>query len=500
MQQETEQIAHDFGLDFPDVQFEVVDWNRMNQVLAYNGFPIRYPHWTFGMAYNRYRRGFDWRSFRVYELVINTDPCIAYLLASNELFAQKMVMLHVYGHAHFFKNNAWFKYTDRNMLNIMANHATLVRRFIDRYGLDKVEAFLDLLFSLDNLVDVHSVAICRRSEKERPDYSLSRLPAKRYMEGFINPPDKLKQQRDEIREKRDKESVPRDLPHQPEQDVLLFLLENAPLATWQQDLLDIVRQETYYFLPQGQTKILNEGFATFVHSRLMSEHACSADELIDYAKLHSGIVHASRGKLNPYRLGYQLLLDIEERWNRGMFGRDWENCTDLRERKEWDKGLGLGLKKVFEVVQVYNDIGFLDEFLTYEFAERQRLFTIDYYKPRNVYYISGREFDKIKRRLLFSKTNVGSPFIYVTHGNWKNRGELFLKHRYEGDALDEPFVQGTLRALYAIWKRPVHLKTVMHSFDEDSNGRVWVRYRHDKDGSHKILGENYKEGEEDEDI
>lgn len=495
LQQETEEYARELGLDFPEVIFEVVDWQQMNQVLAYNGFPVRYPHWTFGMHYNRYQRGYDWKTFRVYELVINTDPCVAYLLSSNELHAQKMVMLHVYGHAHFFKNNAWFAHTNRDMLNKMANHATRVRRYIDRFGLDKVESFLDLLFSIDNLIDVHSVAIRRRPErKKKQDTELSRLPAQGYMDRFINPRDEIRKQQKKLLEEKTKSEAPRKIPIQSEQDVLLFLLEHAPLQNWQLGLLEIVRDEQYYFVPQAQTKIMNEGFASLVHSRLMTQKACTAADIVEYAKMHSGILVKTRNKLNPYRLGYNLLLDIEKRWNRGMFGRDWELCTDRKELKNWDMQLGQGFQKVLDVIRVYNDIGFLDEFLTYEFAQEQRLFTYDLDKRENVYKITGRDFDEIKRRLLFSRTNLGSPIIFVQDGNFENRGELLLEHKYCDFPLDLKFAKGTLRALYGIWRRPVHIKTVMHIHYVDGSLRekLHARLSYDDDGYHQKTFEKYK--------
>jgi len=157
-----EGYAREFGLDFFEVRFEMLDYRMMNQVAAYDGFPTRYPYWRFGMEYERLSKSYAYGLHRIYEMVINTNPCYAYLLASNQRVDQKLVMAHVMGHADFFKNNQWFTHTNRRMLDEMANHAARIRRHVERHGLDRVEDFLDVCLSLDNLIDIHSVGIRRR--------------------------------------------------------------------------------------------------------------------------------------------------------------------------------------------------------------------------------------------------------------------------------------------------------------------------------------------------
>jgi stage V sporulation protein R len=325
-----EGYAREFGLDFFEVRFEMLDYRMMNQVAAYDGFPTRYPHWRFGMEYERLSKSYAYGLHRIYEMVINTDPCYAYLLASNQRVDQKLVMAHVMGHSDFFKNNQWFTHTNRKMLDEMANHAARIRRHVERHGLDRVEDFLDACLSLDNLIDIHSVGIRRRplpsSEDEEPK-TVRKLPAKAYMDAYINPPEFLAEQQRQLEEA---EQQRKRFPEEPERDVLLFLLEHAPLDNWQHDVLDIVREEAYYFAPQRQTKIMNEGWASFVHTRIMTERALDANELIDYAEHHSGTVAVHPGHLNPYKLGLELYRDIEDRWNRGAFGPEYEACESMR--------------------------------------------------------------------------------------------------------------------------------------------------------------------------
>jgi stage V sporulation protein R len=462
LQTTLENYARGYGLDFYETRFQMLDYALLNQIAAYDGFPIRYPHWRFGMEYERLSKSYAYGLHRIYEMVINTDPCYAYLLASNLLVDQKLVMLHVFGHCDFFKNNLWFAHTNRRMLDEMANHATRVRRHIDRFGIDIVEDFIDASLSLDNLIDIHAAGIKRRPEREAKEMdhtkAVHKIPAKDYMDSYINPPEFItrQQQRMEAEEERSKRN-----PVEPERDVLLFLLENAPLDNWQHDILDIVREEAYYFAPQRQTKIMNEGWASFIHTKLMTEQALEPNEVIDYAEHHSGTVATQSGRLNPYKIGLELFRDIEDRWNRGAFGSEYEACENLEARQEWDKQLGKGKEKIFEVRKVYNDIGFIDEFLSEDFARRQKLFRFDYNDATDQYEISGREFDQIKRRLLFQLTNFGQPIIEVLDGNYENRGELYLTHRYEGIDLDIPYAQGTLRNLYTLWGRPVHIETIV---------------------------------------
>src|SRR6266496_685213 len=150
-QEKIEKIARGYGLDFFPIVFEMLSYDMMNEIAAYGGFPNRYPHWKFGMEYERLSKSYAYGLHKIYEMVINNDPCYAYLLECNHLVDQKIVMAHVYGHCDFFKNNIWFSKTNRKMMDTMANHATKIRKYIDKFGLDAVETFIDVCLSLDDL-------------------------------------------------------------------------------------------------------------------------------------------------------------------------------------------------------------------------------------------------------------------------------------------------------------------------------------------------------------
>src|SRR3954469_2800844 len=269
IKEEIEGYARNYGLDFYETVFEVIDADDLNEVAAYGGFPTRYPHWSFGMAYEELRKGYDYGLSKIYEMVINNDPCYAYLMRSNHTVDQKLVMSHVYGHCDFFKNNAYFAHTSRKMMDEMANHGTRIRRYAEKYGEDEVEAFVDRCMSIDDLIDIHSTAIRRRDEVSRYDFNpekeddegkATRFKSKGYMDPYINPAKALREEEEEKRKL--KEQQARNFPEEPEKDVLLFLIRHAPLKPWQRDILEIVRDEAYYFAPQGQTKVMNEGWAS----------------------------------------------------------------------------------------------------------------------------------------------------------------------------------------------------------------------------------------------
>jgi len=471
LKEEIEGYARGYGLDFFETIFEVVDADDLNEVAAYGGFPTRYPHWSFGMSYEELRKGYDYGLSKIYELVINNDPCYAYLMRSNHTVDQKLVMAHVYGHCDFFKNNAYFGHTSRKMMDEMANHGARIRRYTEQFGEDEVERFMDRCMSIDDLIDIHSTAIRRREDTSRYDFAKepkeddqeglrpTRFKSKDYMDSYINPPSVLKAEEDERRKVRDQAA--RTFPEHPEKDVLLFLIENAPVKPWQRDILSIIRDEAYYFTPQGMTKIINEGWASYWHSTIMTQKVLDPSEVIDYADHHSGTMATGRGRINPYKLGIELLRDIEHRWNTGRFGKEYDECDDLDKKRAWNRDLGLGRAKIFEVRKIHNDITFIDTFLTPEFCVQHNMFSFAYQEQAGQYIIESREFEKIKQRLLFSLTNFGKPWIFVVDGNFRNRGELLLRHQFNGVELRMDQAADTLANIQFIWGRPVNLQTLV---------------------------------------
>ena len=858
IQREIEGYARGFGLDFYETIFEVLGYDEINMVAAYGGFPNRYPHWRFGMEYEQLSKGYEYGLSKIYEMVINNNPSYAYLLESNMDVDQKLVMAHVYGHVDFFKNNFSFQHTNRKMMDEMANHATRIRRIIDKVGIEPVEMFIDRCFSLENLIYQHAPHFPPKPRDEAPEVPIEVRGFKtnrEYMSQFINPQEFLDAERKKLLDER---AAKKKFPEKPERDVLLFLIENAPLERWEADVLSIIREEAYYFAPQAQTKIANEGWAcihgesfvfspdglipmeevvargeavcdgesvrgvygrniirdhatvsirtrrglkltgsnnhrildatgawrrldelrvgtdvrvsggndtwprervplrwkprgrltqagaaeragvhprtfgrfiaggavrntaplsaaaelhfseenrsvilpskrspvaipdevnpdlaaftgyligdghisrvkrnlglttadeecvehfaalsrdlfglnsvirwdegryrvlihsqtvadflveglglthgpsarqkkvpeailrspkeivapflrsyfdcdgyagkqgvilstsseimseqvqllllnfsilsrrrpqqdgcwhvaiqgtsaaTFLgeigfglsrkqqaltdyvhqrkwfkeekwedeiveithghadvydisvegthryaaagfinhnsywHSTIMTTKALKDSEIIDYADHHSGTMGTRPGAINPYKLGIELWRHIEERWNKGRFGKEYDECDDLRARRAWDRKLGLGRQKIFEVRKHYNDVTFIDEFLTSDFAAEQKLFVYGFNEKGNRWEILDREFQKVKKKLLQQLTNFGQPIIEVVDGNFENRGELLLAHRHDGVDLRIDYAKDTLVNLNAMWRRPVGIVT-----------------------------------------
>lgn len=213
---------------------------------------------------------------------------------------------------------------------------------------------------------------------------------------------------------------------------------------------------------------MNEGFAVYTHTTLAPKYLNDFD-IIEFADHNSRVLSSSI--FNPYKLGLMLLQDIEFRWNKGRVGSEWDLCTDFSLKKNWDKKWNKGKEKIFEVVKLFDDVNFVDEFFTEDMCKEHKLFTYDYDKRDEQYKISSRDFDEVKQKFLFLLSNRGLPIIELVDDNYNNAKELFLNHRHENIPLHEEYMNHTLRYIYEIWTRPVNLKTC----DELKN-TVVVRY------------------------
>ncbi|PIE22076.1 MAG: SpoVR family protein [Planctomycetota bacterium] len=430
--EEIRELAKGYGLDFYETIFELVDSDELNMIASYGGFPRRYPHWRFGMEYDQLSKSYQHGLSKIYELVINNDPCYAYLMRSNSLLEQKLVMAHVYGHCDFFKNNYWFSKTDRKMMDTMANHGTRIRAYMDRYGVAVVEDFIDRVNSLENLID----------------------PCSELVEGSVQA---------------EVDSDDAELPLAPraDRDVLRFLMRFAPLEPWQQDVLAMLRDEAYYFVPQRMTTVMNEGWAVYWHSTMMCKHILRPEELITYCGHHSGALATVPGQINPYKLGVELMRHIERRWDKGQYGREWASIEDAQERRNYDNAAGKGREKIFELRRDHNDVSFVEQFFDEDFARDQKYYVYGRDSRSGEYVIVDRDYRKVKQQLLWGLTNFGQPRISVIDANYANRGELYLYHEWRGLDLQFQLASETLKNLHALWQRPVHLET-----REEGEGRL----------------------------
>jgi stage V sporulation protein R len=337
---------------------------------------------------------------------------------------------------------------------------------MNKYGLTEVESFIDKALSLQYEIDQYSPFIKRSWDRtdlqeDGREMELARIPVRRdYMDRFVNPPQWIEERRARLKQAREKARQLRDEADliKPQKDLMGFLMKHGRLGNWQKDILAMIREESYYFVPQIQTKIMNEGWAMLWQAKLMAEFA-HPNEFVDHADMVSKVL--AGGALNPYALGKLIWEDIQERWDKGRFGRDWELCKDPQKKKRWDTKANLGTEKIFEVRRNYNDVTFLDEFFTEELFEKLKLFAYEYIPETGAYHITSRDFADVKKKLLFQHTNLGRPMIKIATGNYGNKGELLLLHLYNGVGLHLDEAKEVLKNIYFMWGRPVNLKTII---------------------------------------
>lgn len=460
----------EFGLDFYPIVVQKLTYDEMSEVASYGGFPVRYPHWQWGMEYEELQRGYEHGMHKIYEMVINTNPCYIYCLDSNTLVDDITVISHAIGHNDFFKNNVFFQSTSENMMNQLANDAARIRRYVSRWGKERVTEFIDYVLRLQTLVDP-SRAWDQKKIKDpivrdtRHYFHPNRLAAKEdheYMDEYLNPKDWKQQQQHQVELKEAADQI--DLFKEPTKDILGFLKDHAPLKPWQADILAMLYHEMLYFSPQRTTKMLNEGWASFIDYNIMARRGfidlgqekgkCG---IVEYAQHKAGVL-GGKYSLNPYKLGFCLFLDIEERWNKGRFGTAWEECQDIKEREDWDKNLGLGPEKVLEVRKFYNDYQAISEFFTPEFCNKYEFFEWKK-RPNGEYVLVDRDPKNIRQKLMQKYLNGGLPDIRLSDPNHHNRGEMMLQHQWDGRLLYKPYVEPTLQALCALWGRNTYLAT-----------------------------------------
>lgn len=431
------EIAVRFGLDPFPTKFEVVPATVMYEIGSY-ALPGRYSHWTFGKAYHRMKTMYDFGLSKIYEVVINTDPSYAFLLENNSLLQNKLVIAHVLGHTDFFKNNIYFSKTDRRMIDTVSTHTARMQEYEFKYGRKIVEKFLDSVLSIEEHIDPNFFikrrehakkhkklkktegrfddlfALDKPAEELAADDPLERAvqkDLKLFMEMFDEP---------QIKNINDK-------------DLVHFIMRNSPvLKDWQRDVMWMIHEEMEYFVPQMQTKTINEGWASFWHSRIMRELDLPDNEHIEFAELHSGVVSPSKGQLNPYYIGYKIFEDIEKR-----FGRE----------------------KLFEARELENDVSFLRNYLTEALCEELDLFVFELVDEEE-WTITEKKWERVRDQLVANMTNFGFPYIVVADGDYNQNRELYLKHLYEGAELDTRYAQKTLEHVFNLWGRTVHLETV----------------------------------------
>lgn len=473
--QDIAQVARGLGLDFYPVNFEIVPAEALYTFGAY-GMPVRFTHWSFGKAFYRMKTQYDLNLSRIYELVINTNPAYAFLLEGNRLVQNKLVIGHVYAHVDFFKNNYYFSRTPKDMVERMGAHAEKIRDYELRYGREKVERTLDAVLAIQEHVDYRSHIGTHEKMENSPKIDVPSKDGEHTCHGNActgthscgenggcggNCASKEQSKKDPQKKTRTKiASLPYEdlwgdllddecncLPQPEYEDLLLYIIKFAPgLEEWQRDIVSIVREESFYFYPQIETKIINEGWATFWHARIMRELDLTDAESLEFAVMHSQVVQPSRMGLNPYYLGVKI----------------WEYLAKVKP-----------LNELFELRETENDLSFIRNHLNRELVEELNLF--NFRKVGAHWQVTENEWEKVRDNLVQSLVNGGNPRIVVLEGDYEGKGGLYLKHRHEGVDLDIVYLQKTLSLVQFLWGKSVGLETIVDTkkvIYECSNGLV----------------------------
>jgi stage V sporulation protein R len=455
---EITEIAKGFGLDYYPMRYEICPSEIIYTFGAY-GMPTRFSHWSFGKQFYKMKLHYDFGLSKIYELVINSNPCYAFLLDSNSLIQNKLIVAHVLAHCDFFKNNVRFQNTKRDMVESMAATADRIRKYEIQYGKQEVETFLDAVLAIEEHIDPSLMRpkLAWSLEDDLDDEDADKPQASPYDDLWGL--DKQDQLNAEPTVKKKK------FPPRPEKDLLLFIESySRELTDWQRDILTMMREEMLYFWPQLETKIMNEGWASFWHQRILREMDLTPGESIEFAKLNAGVVQPSRTGINPYYLGLKVLEDIEERYN---------NPDEEMLRRGVKPGSGR--ERLFEVREIESDISFLRNYLTKDLVTREDMYLFQ--KQGKDYKIVDKEWEKVRDQLVSMRVNGGFPYITVNDGDYSRNGELYLKHWYEGIELDVKYLEKVLPYIYQLWGRPVHMETMIEA-------RVML-YTYDGKGIHR---------------
>jgi len=458
-----QEIMCDWGLQVIPIDFEIVPAQKMLEIMAY-GMPINFRHWSMGRDYERLRTIYEHSGAGLpYETILNTVPPKAFLMETNPFSIQVLVIAHVYAHVDFFNQNQHFAETPKD---ILAKTYETTKRFDwyeQHYGLSRLEPLIDaglaLQFNIDP--DIHK-------RKETKEEQIARLfgsdedrqkPVDHFSELY---PRKKK-------DRPDFQDLAQRTPLEPERDVLGYILQNSPkpLEEREQDVLSAIRNQGLYLYPQIRTKIINEGWAAYWHEKAMrklfEEGYLTSEEHGYFAQYHSAVLAPNPFQINPYLVGKRIFEDIKERWDKGKFGKVWQECQDEYEKENWDTKLGKGNQKIFAVRKVYTDRMFIEHFLTDELIHDLELYIYEERpskKGGSELVIVEKRPEVIRQQLKELYADRGQPRILVQNGNFMKKRELYLQHVFEGAPLDYEYLHKTLEHVYFMWGKNVHLETM----------------------------------------
>lgn len=476
IEQRIKEIAKEYGLTTTPIDFEIVSAQRMLEGMAYM-FPTNFSHWSFGRDYERARTIYDHTGADIpYEVVWNFDVPRAFIMESNPFALKVFVIAHVYGHVDFFLNS---RYSDRGRTfsDIAEEARYAAQRFHEyelMYGREAVEKTIDAAMSIRRQAhpDVffeeeldNEVARERLMNLERAKLR----SAGNFGSEFAKPNTPAEIVAIEGRLRRFSNYVPPE----PIYDLLGYIGRySTKIDSWQRDIISVIRNQARALAPNMRTKLLNEGWATFWHARIMrrlfEEKLLTPEEHGVFNDFHSSVARESRMGFNWYSIGPALFEYIEECWDQGRFGRDYEECTDPIKKAYWNTGDKKGREKIFAVRSFYGDRMAVEEFFTSEFISRTKLYIYEEIKDPltgDIHYVIAENDPEVIRKILKMKFAAAMRIqpIVIKNANHGNRGELYLFHDYgsTGVELDERYRDGALEHIFYLWGRKVNLETVI---------------------------------------
>ncbi|MDE2397541.1 MAG: SpoVR family protein [Burkholderiales bacterium] len=457
--------AERFGLDTYPNQLEIITAEQMMDAYASVGMPVNYRHWSYGKEFiateKNYKRG---HMGLAYEIVINSNPCISYLMEENTMAMQALVIAHAaYGHNSFFKGNYLFRmWTDAaSIIDYLVYAKNYVAECEERFGLDAVENFIDSCHALSN----HGVDRYRRpSRKSLAQELADRKDREAYAQRQVNDIWRT------LPRRADKDAEAQEskrFPEEPQENLLYFIEKNAPLLEpWQREIVRIVRKVAQYFYPQRQTQVMNEGWATFWHHKLLNtmydDGFLTDGVMVEWLTSHTNVIyqppvgHRAYSGINPYALGFAMYTDIK---------RICEDPTD--EDRDWFPEIAgkPWLPTLDHAMRNFKDESFVGQYLSPKLMRELRLFAITDDEKESELEVSAIHDDSGYRRVreaLSHQYDLGSrePNIQVWNVNLRGDRSLTLRHFQHNDRPLHDSGQEVMKHVARLWGFGVQLESV----------------------------------------
>lgn len=414
-------LGKELNLDWYPIEYEICDYKEMMGHMAYTGLPTHYRHWSYGKSFDRIQTEYNLgMSGLPYEMIINSNPSISYLMTENPMPTHILTMAHCVGHSDFFKNNRMFSETGADtVIDRFKAAGKRVKKYMEdpNIGVDEVERVLDACHTIRYQVP-RTPGLKRRNHKELKAY---------YKELILNDTTGWWSTHFNINK----------IPLEPDCNLLGFIAEhNKHLAAWEKDLISIVERESKYFIPQACTKIMNEGWACMIHEKILNSLNLPDEYFLSFIRLHNQVVRPHLGRVNPYHLGFKIFKYIEEK-------QGFSECLRVRE--------------------THNDETFIKSYLNEELCRELNLFSYSFHNREGynkIDEISDESGWQTVRDNLIKNVGVNSvPVVLVKE--LKKDGTLILQHEHDGRDLELSEANKVFEQINELWHGNIRFTTII---------------------------------------